>query len=224
MNILAIECTHVSFSAAVQRGDAVFEAHGEAWQKTAEGIVPLLGRVMVSGGLERSAIDCVAFSSGPGSFTALRIGISAAKGFAWGLGLPLVAIPTMPAMAFSLPDPSATVLVVIPSRKGEYFYARYSPEERSASVWQDMIERGCADAVISAAIGLPGNGVVVGRQLDELEPLFLASGIRYAGADFFSAASLLPLAAGLCGGADAAGLNEVAPDYRQMFLPRVGGV
>jgi tRNA threonylcarbamoyladenosine biosynthesis protein TsaB len=224
MNILAIECSHVSFSAAVQRENEVFEAHGAEWQKTAEGLVPLIAGVMSSSGLDRSELDCVAFSSGPGSFTALRIGISAAKGIAWGLGLPLVAVPTLPAMAASLGESEASVMAVIQSRKGEYFYACYRSEELMPGAWHGNVERGDAGAVVSAASVVPGTLVITGRQLHELLPLLEASSITYAGAGYFSAASLLPAARMLCCRADPADLNAVAPDYRQMFVPKVGGV
>jgi tRNA threonylcarbamoyladenosine biosynthesis protein TsaB len=224
MNILAIECSHVSFSVAVQRENEVFEAQGVEWQKTAERLMPLVAGVMNSSGLDRSELDCVAFSSGPGSFTALRIGISAAKGIAWGLGLPLVPVPTLPAMAASMQDGDASVMAVVQSRKGEYFYACYSPEQLLPGASHDRIERGDAGSVVSAALGVSGSVLVTGRQLHELLPLLEASSITYAGAGFFSAASLLPAARMLCCRADPADLNAVAPDYRQLFVPKVGGV
>ncbi len=224
MNILAIECSHVSFSAAVQFGGSVFEAHGAQWQKTAEGIVPLIEGVMASAGLERSTLDCVAFSSGPGSFTALRIGISVAKGIAWALGLPLIAVPTLPAMAASLQEISVPVMAVVQSRKGEYFYACYEAAKLSSGNWHDQVERGDAAAVVSAAASISGDVVVCGRRLEELAPLCEGQGIRLDDAVSFSARSLLSAAMRLCCKADPAGLNAVAPDYRQMFVPGVGGV
>ncbi|NTU96925.1 MAG: tRNA (adenosine(37)-N6)-threonylcarbamoyltransferase complex dimerization subunit type 1 TsaB [Chlorobiaceae bacterium] len=224
MNILAIECSHISFSAAVQKGGEVFEACGAEWQKTAEGLVPLIAGVIEKSGLERSALDCVAFSSGPGSFTALRIGISAAKGIAWGLGLSLAAVPTLPAMASSLQCSGVSVMAVVQSRKGEYFHACFSPEELSPEAWHGNVERGDADAVVSAALAAPPETVVVGRQLLELHPLLDASGIRHEEAGFFSASSLLPAARIFCCSADPDSLGAVAPDYRQMFVPGVGGV
>ena len=48
------------------------------------------------------AVDAVAVSSGPGSYTGLRIGVSAAKGLSYGLGVPLIAIPTHKLMAWQL--------------------------------------------------------------------------------------------------------------------------
>ncbi len=50
-------------------------------------------------GLEFGQIDCVAVSSGPGSYTGLRIGVSAAKGFCFGLDKPLVAVDTLKALS-----------------------------------------------------------------------------------------------------------------------------
>ncbi|TLU88460.1 MAG: tRNA (adenosine(37)-N6)-threonylcarbamoyltransferase complex dimerization subunit type 1 TsaB [Chlorobium sp.] len=223
MNILAIECTHASLSAAVLAAGIVYEAQSTDWQKAAENLVPLIGEVLASGGLDRKDLDRIAFSSGPGSFTALRIGISVAKGIAWGLGVPLIAVPTMPVMAAALDEPTLTVMTVIQSRKGEYYFACYTREELSSGLWHDRVDRGGAGDVIAAASGVPGGVVAAGRGLDELQPLFTASGIRYAGADLFSARSLFPFAERLCLEVDITGLNDIAPDYRQMFVPKVQG-
>ncbi|NTW56126.1 MAG: tRNA (adenosine(37)-N6)-threonylcarbamoyltransferase complex dimerization subunit type 1 TsaB [Chlorobiaceae bacterium] len=223
MNILAIECTHASISAALLTAGDVYEAQSTDWQKAAETLVPLIGEVHESAGLERSALDCIAFSSGPGSFTALRIGISIAKGIAWGIGVPLVAVPTMPAIAAALDEPLLPVMTIIRSRKGEYYFACYTREELSSGQWHDRVERGDAGDLVAAASLMPDGVVAAGRGLDELQPFFAASGIRFAGADFFSARSLFPFAERLCPESDFAGLNDVAPDYRQMFVPKVRG-
>jgi tRNA threonylcarbamoyladenosine biosynthesis protein TsaB len=74
-----------------------------------------------------------------------------------------------------------------------------------------------------AAISLVNGGaVVVGRGLNELIPLLADSGAVYREADLFSARSLFPAALRLFAGADAAELNGVTPDYRQMFTPNGG--
>jgi tRNA threonylcarbamoyladenosine biosynthesis protein TsaB len=218
MNILSIECTHAALSAAVKKGHVIIEQQSADWRKAAEALVPLVEEVMAKSGLEKRELDCIAISSGPGSFTSLRIGMSVAKGIAYGLGIPLIAVPTMPAMAASFQTGKGNVMAVIQARKGEYYFAVYRSEELSSGVWHDEVLRGSASDVAASAQG----SAVVGRQLDELRPLLAASGSAYAEADFFSARSLFPAAARLFKAADAAGLNNVVPDYRQMFIPKVG--
>ncbi len=218
MNILSIECTHAALSAAVKKDDLITELKSADWRKAAEALVPLIEAVMAKSALEKCDLDGIAISSGPGSFTSLRIGMSIAKGIAYGIGIPLIAVPTMPAMAASFLSEKGKVMAVIQARKGEYYFAVYSSEELSSGVWHDEVKRGSASDVAAAAQG----AVVVGRQLDELQSSLAACGSAYAEADFFSASSLFPAAERLYGTADAAGLDNVVPDYRQMFIPTVG--
>ncbi len=224
MNILAIECTHAALSVAVMNAAVVTEARSADWKKAAETLVPLIEKMMAESALDLKQLDCIAISSGPGSFTALRIGMAIAKGVAYGLGIPLVPVPTMPAMAASLQAEAGSIMAVIPSRKGEYYFASYLPEELVAGLWHDEVKRGSAADVAAAAFAFSGNGgaVVVGRGLNELIPLLADSGAVYREADLFSASSLFPAAQRLFAGADATELNEVTPDYRQMFTPNSG--
>jgi tRNA threonylcarbamoyladenosine biosynthesis protein TsaB len=220
MNILAIECTHAALSVAVMKTGIVTEIKSADWRKAAEALVPLIEEVMKAGRLKRQDLDCIAVSSGPGSFTSLRIGIAVAKGIAYGLGIPLIPVPTMPAMAASLQaDIGGVVMVVIQARKGEYYYASYISEELFSGVWHDEILRGSANDVAAA---VQQGALVVGRQLDELVPVLAAAGTVYKEADFFSARSLFASAERRYTGTDAAGIDKVHPDYRQMFIPHVG--
>ncbi|MEI6692791.1 MAG: tRNA (adenosine(37)-N6)-threonylcarbamoyltransferase complex dimerization subunit type 1 TsaB [Chlorobium sp.] len=220
MNILAIECTHAALSAAVMKSSIVTEAKSSDWKKAVEALVPLIEEVMEGSRLKPQELKCIAVSSGPGSFTSLRIGMSVAKGIAYGLGIPLIPVPTLPAMAASLTAEAGSVMAVIQARKGEYYYAAYFPDDLLSGLWHDGVHRGSAIEIISAVAR--ANSVVVGRQLDELGPLLADIGAIYAEADFFSARSLFPAAERGYGTAVAAELDKVVPDYRQMFIPHVG--
>ncbi len=78
-------------------------------------------------------IDAVAVSSGPGSYTGLRIGVSLAKGIAYGKKIPLIAVPTLDAMAsyiasvFPL-EGNAVVLPTVDARRMEIYTAAYNNE------------------------------------------------------------------------------------------------
>ncbi|NTW70559.1 MAG: tRNA (adenosine(37)-N6)-threonylcarbamoyltransferase complex dimerization subunit type 1 TsaB [Chlorobiaceae bacterium] len=221
MNILSVECTHAHLSVAVTNTGAITEIQNAEWKKAAESLVPLIDRVLAEAGLDRHELDAIAISSGPGSFTSLRIGMSVAKGVAYGLGLPLIPVPTMPAMAASLPDKADKIMAVVPSRKGEYYFAIYNQDELASGIWHDQVERGSAADVAAAASGKEGM-VVVGRGLDEIIPLLATSGAVYRDADFFTARALFPHSQRLFANADAAELQGVTPDYRQMFTPNGG--
>ena len=65
----------------------------------AESLVPMIDEVLRFGGLTPADLDAVAVSSGPGSYTGLRIGASTAKGLVSALDLKLVAVPSLEALA-----------------------------------------------------------------------------------------------------------------------------
>ncbi|QQS37724.1 MAG: tRNA (adenosine(37)-N6)-threonylcarbamoyltransferase complex dimerization subunit type 1 TsaB [Ignavibacteriales bacterium] len=65
-------------------------------------IFEVVESVLRTGNTELNEIDAIAVSAGPGSFTGLRIGMSAAKGIALGSGLPLIPVPTFESLAFQI--------------------------------------------------------------------------------------------------------------------------
>lgn len=68
----------------------------------AEALMPLIARVMKEAGLPFAALDRIAVTTGPGSFTGLRVGLSAARGIALAAGKPVVGLTTLSAYAAPL--------------------------------------------------------------------------------------------------------------------------
>jgi tRNA threonylcarbamoyladenosine biosynthesis protein TsaB len=81
-------------------------------------------------GLAKTDLDRVACMGGPGSFTGLRIGFSAAKGLSLALSIPLIAVPTLDCIAFSRSSWRGVVLPLIDAKKGAFFTALYRENER----------------------------------------------------------------------------------------------
>jgi len=218
-NILAVECTHEVLSVALMCRGRKLERRGGGWQKTAESIVPLMDEVVSAGGIAPRELDAVAVSSGPGSFTALRIGMSVVKGVAFALDVPLLSVPTLPALAASIPaDVSGDrVMAVVGSRKGEYFYALYRRDDLAAFRWHDEVSRGGVEDVAAALQDCAGKVVAVGRNLEPLRTVLDAGGVAGVNADFFSAASLFDFAIRAYAEPCRTGAGEVEPDYRQSF-------
>jgi len=76
-------------------------------------------------GVPVSEIDLVAVSHGPGSFTGVRIGVSAAKGVAWGADKPVCGVSTLEAMAYQTPEPEALICPVMDARRSQVYNALF---------------------------------------------------------------------------------------------------
>ena len=82
--------------------------------------------LLKSCGLTPQQVQAVAVAAGPGSFTGVRIGVAAAKGFAWGLELPCCGVSTLEAMAESLGIYEGFVLPVMDARRNQVYNALFS--------------------------------------------------------------------------------------------------
>jgi tRNA threonylcarbamoyladenosine biosynthesis protein TsaB len=102
MLILAIDTALDACAAAVldtDAGDLVAQETLPMKRGHAEALMPLIARVMHSANLPFTALDRIAVTTGPGSFTGLRVGISAARGLALAAGKPAVGLTTLSAYA-----------------------------------------------------------------------------------------------------------------------------
>jgi len=76
--------------------------------------------------LKTQDIDLIAVSQGPGSFTGVRIGVSAAKGLAWGLNKPICGVSTLEAMVYQTPMPDVILCPVMDARRSQVYNALFS--------------------------------------------------------------------------------------------------
>ena len=219
--ILAIECTHQCISVAVGFPDGVTEETLREWQRTAESIVPLVDRVLLSSETVLEDIDFLAVSSGPGSFTALRIGMATAKGIAHGTGIPLVTVSTMEALAESARNHVDTpcLVPVIPARKREFYCAVYFRKNEELEEGE-KIAYVPVDSLREFLESRRERCAVVARDITPLEEVCRAAGADAVRADFFTAASLIPLAEKKYVAGEVPPLETVTPDYLQKFRPK----
>jgi tRNA threonylcarbamoyladenosine biosynthesis protein TsaB len=101
----------------------------------AETLVLRLESILAAGGWGFDQLDLVAFGRGPGTFTGLRIGAGTAKGLARGLGVPLVGVSSLEALAVSA-GREGLVATLTDARRGEVY----------AAVWRVMRRGGRAAA------------------------------------------------------------------------------
>jgi tRNA threonylcarbamoyladenosine biosynthesis protein TsaB len=93
-----------------------------------ERLLPAIDRMLSDAGMGLDALSGIAVSIGPGSFTGLRIGLSTVKGLAYATGLPVVGVPTLEALAWTLPFAAEQVCPVLDARKQEVYTALFRHE------------------------------------------------------------------------------------------------
>lgn len=93
-------------------------------------LVPMIDELMKNLGLRPEDIDIYAASSGPGSFTGLRIGITTIKAMAFAAKKPVVGIPTLDALAYNVQsEKSSLVCPMMDARNNQVYTALYKNEE-----------------------------------------------------------------------------------------------
>lgn len=84
--------------------------------------------ILEENNLKLSNLDAVAISTGPGSYTGLRIGVSAAKGLCFSLDIPLISVPTLTALAGQVEQPGI-VIPMLDARRMEVYAAVFNSEK-----------------------------------------------------------------------------------------------
>ena len=166
MKILALETSAKSVSAAVTENGivlaSVYQNTGLTHSRT---LMPLVDAMLKNSDIRLEEIGLVAVAAGPGSFTGLRIGVSAAKGLAWTLDLPCCAVSTLEAMAQNLRHMDATVICAMDARRNQVYNAVFSAHGGT-------LDRLTPDR----AIGLPE--LAAELKNDEIEKIVVGDGAK----------------------------------------------
>ncbi|TXG86675.1 MAG: tRNA (adenosine(37)-N6)-threonylcarbamoyltransferase complex dimerization subunit type 1 TsaB [Thermomicrobiales bacterium] len=124
-----------------------------------------LDHLLRLGGLTLHQLDGVAIATGPGSFSALRVGLSIAKGLAFSLGLPLAGISTTSAIAASAGPADRPIIPVMPAGRGRVVWSRYPGVEADAhqntTVDELRAVMNAEHAMVVSESPLPGIGNVL---------------------------------------------------------------
>jgi tRNA threonylcarbamoyladenosine biosynthesis protein TsaB len=135
MKILAIDTALEACSAAVYDSEAgrtlSFISH-DMRRGHAEALVPIISDAMKAAGVDFAELDRIATTIGPGSYTGLRVGISAAKGISLASGKPAVGVTTLAAFSAPLIADNANVPVVaaIDARHGNIYFHMVGANQR----------------------------------------------------------------------------------------------
>ena len=126
MIILALDSSGQTASAAIVENEIVRAEYTTDYKKThSETLLPMLDEITSRVGISKNEIAAVAVSAGPGSFTGLRIGSATAKGIAMALDIPVVEVPTLEVLAFSLWGNDAVVCPIMDARRDQVYNALF---------------------------------------------------------------------------------------------------
>ncbi len=145
MLILAFETSAKAGSVALMRDGKLL---GEYYQNTglthSQTLLSMAQELLASCGLTPKDVEAVAVAAGPGSFTGVRIGVAAAKGFSWGAQLPCYGVSTLEAMARNA-GTDGYVLPVMDARRSQVYTALFEGTVRkmedSAIALEDLKEK-----------------------------------------------------------------------------------
>src|SRR5689334_15417219 len=102
-SLLSIETSGPSLGLALSlEGKPVFAENVEGGSIHGKGLAPQIQKALAQNALKPDALSAIAVSIGPGSWTGLRIGLSAAKAMAWALQIPLISVPSFEALAHGI--------------------------------------------------------------------------------------------------------------------------
>jgi tRNA threonylcarbamoyladenosine biosynthesis protein TsaB len=123
MRVLAFDCSGASCAAAVLVDDRVAAQRFVAMERgQAEALLPMIDAVLREAGVTVSALDLLAVTTGPGSFTGLRIGLAAARGLVLASGVASIGITSFDAIPIS--ESAAPTVIALDSKREELFLHR----------------------------------------------------------------------------------------------------
>lgn len=126
MRVLAVETSTLAGGVALLDGDRLVGEYLLDIRVThSERLMAAVDRVLADARWTIDDLEGFAVAIGPGSFTGLRIGLGTIKGLAFARSIPVAAVPTLDALAATLPFASLPVSPVIGARKGEVYASRY---------------------------------------------------------------------------------------------------
>lgn len=167
--ILNIETstTNCSVSLSNKGETLVLKEDNDANYSHAESLHVFIDEVIKSSGLSISEIDAIAVSKGPGSYTGLRIGVSAAKGLCFSLDKPLISISTLEALAHQIKAKSGFIIPMLDARRMEVYSAIYDTSYKQIRNIEAQVlnENSFSSYLNEGKVHFIGNGVEKSKAL-----------------------------------------------------------
>jgi len=123
MNLLAIDTSHDILSVALKLNQEVRKEEQRSERAHNQVVLVVIDRLMRAAGLGVNALDGVAFSQGPGSFTGLRIAAAVAQGIAFGVDTPVIPVSCLAAIAQK--QSADRVIPAVDAKQSSLYWGRY---------------------------------------------------------------------------------------------------
>lgn len=144
MNILAIDTTSSAVSAAVANDEKLLGVYMCNDKMThLQKLMPMIDNLIKNCEMEINDITHIAVSEGPGSFTGIRIGVSAAKALAQVNDIPVISVPALKALAYNIPFFQGLVCPVFDARRQQVYGAVYRWQNKKCN---EFLAPGAYDA------------------------------------------------------------------------------
>ena len=132
MKILALETSAKAVSAAVSEdGKILCSGYQDTGLTHSRTLMPIVEHILKNTGLTVADMDAIAVAAGPGSFTGIRIGVSAAKGLAFAADKPAVGVSTLAAMARNVAFCDGLVICAMDARRQQVYNALFEAKDGS---------------------------------------------------------------------------------------------
>ncbi len=130
--ILNIETSTKNCSIALGKEEKIIDSidYMEEGYSHAEKLHVFIDQILKKNRLQAGNLEAIAVSKGPGSYTGLRIGVSTAKGLAYALNIPLIAISTLEHMARQIKEQKTFIIPVIDARRMEVYSAVFDEKHK----------------------------------------------------------------------------------------------
>lgn len=165
--ILAIETSGELCSVALSLSENKFDERNIQLKHIhSEKLIPMIDEIFSSNNISASNLDALAISTGPGSFTGLRIGMTAAKGIAFAANLPIIPVPTFEALSLEISTfliDGTTFSIINNANIDECYFAKYKIENNNILTIVDtkLIEKNKINEIIDSSDMIFGNISIV---------------------------------------------------------------
>jgi tRNA threonylcarbamoyladenosine biosynthesis protein TsaB len=134
--ILALNTSTAQFGIAVmdEQGTVLAESLISPRDDNFKNFMPSMESLLESSKIKMDDLKAIIASTGPGSFTGLRVGLSVAKGMAQGLQIPIIGVSCLESLANQLPYSVYPIAAILTSRKGEVFLARFQWDDNKGFI------------------------------------------------------------------------------------------